>query len=156
MNKYHKDNIFINMEKKFGPDTMNEKELSMFNRLLNSSLSQKYDWFDRVEIDRVIYNKDVKAARMYGKIYVDPEWLGSSWRDYYSTSVPDESTTLELGDIIGPNVGDELRYFFSTIFLFIMGFRAPWINIGQLDTFRSDRNLKEAIRKSLRELKILK
>ena len=134
-------------------DFLNEKELSTFNRVLNKFLSKKFDWFDHVEIKSVLYNKVSKSGKMEGKIFVDSEWLATQWRKYnYSSPIPEEGYELQLGDVTGGEMADEIREVFSTMFNFVTGYKAPNINSNYLEIYRvHDNKLRESIKRFLKE-----
>lgn len=133
---------------------LNEKDLSAFNRVLNKALLKKFDWFDHVEIESVLYNKVSKAGRMEGKIFVDSEWLATQWRKYhYSSPIPEGGYELQLGDVTGGEMADEIREVFSTMFNFVTGYKIPNINSNYLEIYRvHDNKLRESIKRFLKEI----
>lgn len=107
---------------------LSQKELEVFNRILNITLKDEYKWFNSISIVNVKLisigsARTSKSMVITGDINIDSDWVGKQWREYnYSNPYPDEG--ISLGDIVGGSLGDTSKKLLYIHLIFFMGF---WI-----------------------------
>lgn len=92
--------------------TYDDNIVDLYNKLLNRLLSKKYDWFKKIEINRLTFDKGHHGGQSYlgmsGAIYVDSDWAHKQWRkNYYSAPLNHED--LSFGDIVDIDLSKELQ-----------------------------------------------
>lgn len=79
-------------------------EVKILNRILNSVLKQKYNWF--IEINVIFIEKNnygIQRPKLSGVLKVDEDWFGEQWRKFhYSLPIPNPNEEdVSIGDIVG-------------------------------------------------------
>jgi hypothetical protein len=69
-------------------------------------MRSNYSWWKEIKIDKFDYNGR-KTYNLHGTLKVDEEWLNKQL--YIFRNHPMDLNKLTLGDIIYPDLGDELR-----------------------------------------------
>ena len=140
---------------------MNTEKLgieSIYSKLLNISLSKKYNWFKKIELSDVKYG-GVRGMKNFinlvGKIYVDSDWGHKQWREYhYHTPFPHDEE-LNFGEIIGGDLSKKLQEDIKICFSLVTGEEFPkYMSFSWLEVIFVDENtnkLRESIKKMLKE-----
>ena len=136
-----------------------EKTTKLFELALNKVLKKKYQWFDRIIINKLSYSKDSNYLGINAELFADEDWVGNQWREYhYSTPIPSETedTPISLGMIIGGELSKQLQGHFKNVFSIITSEKKPkymsWSWIDAIPVEMNDKNLQESIRRILREI----
>jgi hypothetical protein len=79
--------------------------LEMFSKILNLFMRSNYSWWKEIKIDKFDYIGK-KVYHLHGTLKVDEEWLNKQL--YIFRNHPMDLNELTLGDIIYPDLGDEL------------------------------------------------
>lgn len=112
-------------------------------KVLNRFMKQKYDWFEGIEIEYLSFLPGLGYVGIQGIISVDMEWGAKQWREYhYSQYFPgntyfktDEVTdSVSFGDIIGSDLGDEIRNLILGYFKLVTGISARTLSWSWLMT----------------------
>lgn len=69
-------------------------------------MRSNYSWWKEIKIDKFDYNGK-KEYSLHGTLKVDEEWLNKQL--YIFRNLPMDLNALTLGDVIYPDLGDELR-----------------------------------------------
>ncbi len=94
--------IITESQKKY----LSKISLEMFSKILNLFMRSNYSWWKEIKIDKFDYNGK-KEYSLHGTLKVDEEWL--SKQIYMFRNAPIDINELTLGDVIYPDLGDELR-----------------------------------------------
>ena len=148
---------------------LTELQLRVFNKVLNKKLSQNFPWwFEGIEISRAGFNHGQKNLYMEGDIYVDADWIGTQWRNYYDNKPQeqpefgtdnDEYTFSDLIGMYDPWI-EKLKEIFLSVFNSIHGGKYPkylsfsWLNVKPVETkedMKENNFLKEHIKKVIQE-----
>lgn len=119
-----------------------------FEKLLNLSFKKKYDWFKKIEIEKVSFETQKKYLGITGKIFIDSDWVGNQWREYnYSLPFPD-SEELTFGDIIGgqqsKNIQEDIFNIFTIITSEIPKYTSfSWLQVIMVDDDKQINEEKE-------------
>jgi len=151
------------------PNELDETQLRVFNKVLNKKLSQNFPWwFEGIEIFRAGFNHGHKNLYMDGDIYVDADWIGTQWRNYYDNKPQaqpefgtdnDEYTFSDLIGMDDPWI-EKLKEIVLSVFNSIHGGDYPkylsfsWLNVKPVETkkdMKGNNSLKEHIKKVIQE-----
>lgn len=131
-----------------------EDTVSIYEKILNRQMKKKFDWFDKIEVYELSF--DYLGFNPYlgikAKIYVDEDWGGKQFREYYyTTSMTDE---LSFGDIIGGDLSRQVQRVFLDTFQLVTGEIAKttswsWVDVKFVES--KENNLQEQIRRILKE-----
>jgi hypothetical protein len=120
-----------------------EKTTKSFELVINKLLKKKYEWFDRIIVNKLSYSKDQDYFGIDAELFADEDWVGDQWREYFYSSKPIPSGTKDdpiiLGDIIGGEFSKELQDYFKTVFVIITSQRRPkymsynWIDVKPIE-----------------------
>jgi len=94
--------IITESQKKY----LSNLNLEMFSKILNLYMRSNYSWWKEIKIDKFDYIGE-KTYSLYGTLKVDEEWLDKQL--YIFRNHPMDLNALTLGDVIYPDLGDELR-----------------------------------------------
>jgi hypothetical protein len=99
-------------------------EVKTLNRILNSVLKKKYDWF--IGINIIFLEKNdfgIQRPKLAGVLKVDEDWFGEQWRKFYhSTPVPNPNQEdVSIGDIVGGAQALELSESIKTVLSIAFG-----------------------------------
>jgi len=134
-----------------------EKYTKYYNKLLNIVLSEKFEWFKKIELNDIQVGNIYESKNLIpiGKIYVDSIWGYNQWKEYhYDSSFPTDEE-VSFGDIIGGDLSKEIQEQFKLCFSQIIGSLKPkymcfsWLEMVLVD--EDDNTLQESIRRILRE-----
>jgi hypothetical protein len=133
------------------------KYTKYYNKLLNIVLSEKFEWFKKIELNDIQVGNIYESKNLIpiGKIYVDSIWGYNQWKEYhYDSSFPTDEE-VSFGDIIGGDLSKEIQEQFKLCFSQIIGSLKPkymcfsWLEMVLVD--EDDNTLQESIRRILRE-----
>ena len=101
-----------------------QPEVKTLNRILNSVLKKKYDWF--IGINIIFLEKNdfgIQRPKLAGVLKVDEDWFGEQWRKfYYSTPVPNPNQEdVSIGDIVGGSQALDLSETIKTVLSIAFG-----------------------------------
>ena len=96
------------------------ENIDRFKKVLNKSM-QKYDWWKDIDIETLSYTNQTKKLNIYAVLSVDVDWAAEQWRILYDTRNFNEDEHIILSEIIGGELGYELRNDISDIFEFTFG-----------------------------------
>ena len=129
-----------------------------FELVMNKLLKKKYEWFDRIIINKLSYSKDSNYLGIVARLFADEDWVGNQWMDHhYSTPIPSgtEDDPILLGPIISGELSKELQDHFKNVFKIITSEKKPkyisWSWIDVIPVEMNDKKLQESIRRILRE-----
>ena len=129
-----------------------------FELVINKLLNKKYEWFDRIIINKLSYSKDSNYLGINAELFADEDWVGNQWMEHhYSTPIPSgtEDDPISLGDIISGELSKELQGHFKNVFKIITSEKKPkymsWSWIDVIPVEMNDKKLQESIRRILRE-----
>jgi len=129
-----------------------------FELVINKLLKRKYEWFDRIIINKLSYSKDLNYLGINAELFADEDWVGNQWREYhYSTPIPSETedTPISLDMIIGGELSKKLQGHFKNVFSIITSEKKPkymsWSWIDVIPVEMNNKKLRESIRRILRE-----
>ena len=99
-------------------------EVKRLNRILNSVLKKKYDWFDGITI--VFLEKNdfgIQRPKLAGVLKVDEDWFGEQWRKFhYSLPIPNPNEEeVSIGDIVGGSQALDLSESIKTVLSIAFG-----------------------------------
>jgi len=131
--------------------------VKIINKLLNRALGKKYDWFKNIEIRFISHTISEKRSyiAMDGTIYVDADWGGKQWREYYYDRPIEEG--FSFGDIIGKELGSDIREIVLNVFQAVTGVRGYTTSFSWIDTVLVDSDeiekdmIEESIKRILKE-----
>ena len=133
------------------------KYTKYYNKLLNIVLSEKFEWFKKIELNDIQVGNIYESKNLIpiGKIYVDSIWGYNQWKEYhYDSSFPTDGE-VSFGDIIGGDLSKEIQEQFKLCFSQVIGSLKPkymcfsWLEMVLVD--EDDNTLQESIRRILRE-----
>lgn len=103
------------------------KYTKYYNKLLNIVLSEKFEWFKKIELNDIQVGNIYESKNLIpiGKIYVDSIWGYNQWKEYhYDSSFPTDEE-VSFGDIIGGDLSKEIQEQFKLCFSQIIGSLKP-------------------------------
>jgi hypothetical protein len=113
-----------------------EKTTKIYEKVLNKIMKKKYSWFDKIDINQLSYaNAPQPYLGIRGDIFVDEDWGGNQWREYfYSIPIPNSDEELSFGDIIGGDIAKELEDVFTSSFLLVTGLKTSYMSFTWVET----------------------
>lgn len=123
-----------------------------FELIINKLLKNKYEWFDRIIINKLSGPKDPNYLGIVAELFADEDWVGKQWMEHhYSTPIPSgtEDDPISLGDIISGKLSKELQDHFKNVFKIITSEKKPkylsWSWIDVIPVEMEEKNLTENI-----------
>lgn len=95
-----------------------DEEISSLEIVLNKMMKKRYDWWKKIQINKIIILPNWKICRISALLTVDEDWGGNQWIKYHpSMEFPgnlglednEEYEMVSLGDIIGGPSAFEIR-----------------------------------------------
>lgn len=133
-----------------------ENTTKSFELVINKLLKKKYEWFDRIIVNKLSYSKDQDYFGIDAELFADEDWVGDQWREYfYYKPIPSgtkddpmpsgtKDDPIILGDIIGGEFSKELQDYFKTVFVIITSqIRPKYMSYNWIDVKPVEMNTKK-------------
>ena len=150
-----REHILTELDEKYYDEDITKS----FELVINKLLKKKYEWFDRIIINKLSGPKDSNYLGIVARLFADEDWVGNQWMDHhYSTPIPSgtEDDPISLGDIISGELSKELQDHFKNVFKIITSEKKPkymsWSWIDVIPVEMNDKNLQEKILKHRMEV----
>jgi hypothetical protein len=137
-------------------------EKLFFEKIINKLYSRKYSWFHNFKVKSLQPRFRSTTLFIIGEITVDENWLSKQWREYhYSTPFPDiNQEDISFADFIGGDLAENLKkdmiLSYKTINpkSTIDDTTFTYVKVATTDLKLGEENLRESIRKVLKENKV--
>jgi hypothetical protein len=109
---------------------LSEEMTLIYQTIINTMLSKKYDWFKKIQIKELRYRDSYSILGISGVIEVDEEWGAKQWMEYHHSSPFPGNTyfqtgqifdSVSFGDIIGDDFSKEIKKEFKSVFSALTG-----------------------------------
>ena len=129
-----------------------EKTTKLFELVINKLLKKKYQWFDRIIVNKLSYSKDQNYLGVDARLFADEDWVKNQWgKFYYSKPMPSgtEDDPILFEQLIGGELSKKVQDYFKDVFVFVTSEKTPkymsWSWIEAIPVEMNDKNLQENI-----------
>lgn len=130
ISKYQYNNLLSEESVDKGVIKFDDDVIDAFRKIVFKLMKRKYEWFEDIQISYLSYMPAMKYMGIEGVISVDMEWGSKQWREFhYSQHFPgnyyfetgEATDSVSFGDIIGSDLGGEIREIFTLSLKMITG-----------------------------------